>query len=173
MQHMSCHLINPETLQSGRAHSLYVRALGRGQRGQFWSMLSGRSHSLLELASIEANCRVHGRCDVGVRTVNIDQIRGSVGRAGEFDRDFNPLGNYTQERWLSIATARERGKSLPPVALIQVGDVYFVQDGHHRISVARALGQTAIEATVQLWQVSEALPWDRPVSVKKLSLWPA
>jgi hypothetical protein len=49
---------------------------------------------------------------------------------------------------------------LPPVVLVQVGDVYFVRDGHHRISVARALGQLDIEAEVTVWHLSGPLPWD-------------
>ena len=57
--------------------------------------------------------------------------------------------------------AFQRGRCLPPVALIQVGDHYFVRDGHHRISVARALGQLAIEATVEVWQVDRPLPWEQ------------
>jgi hypothetical protein len=52
---------------------------------------------------------------------------------------------------------------LPPVVLVQVGDVYFVRDGHHRISVARALGQLDIEAEVTVWEVAGPLPWDAPV----------
>ena len=51
-------------------------------------------------------------------------------------------------------------KALPPVSLAQVGDIYFVKDGHHRISVARALGQKAIEAKVVVWQVEGSLPWE-------------
>jgi hypothetical protein len=95
--------------------------------------------------------------------VPISQIGGSEGRVGDFDRDFNPLKDYTRRRWLGIAAARERGKVLPPVSLVQVGDVYFVKDGHHRISVARAVGQDAIEARVTAWQVEGPLPWERPV----------
>jgi hypothetical protein len=59
-----------------------------------------------------------------------------------------------------VAAARRRGKSLPPVDLIQVGDAYFVRDGHHRISVARALGQQDIEAKVIVWQVTGSLTWE-------------
>ena len=62
---------------------------------------------------------------------------------------------------LGIAAARHRGRSLPPVALIQVGDHYFVRDGHHRISVARALGQQVIEATVEVWRVDKPLSWEQ------------
>jgi hypothetical protein len=92
--------------------------------------------------------------------VAIERILGSEGRANDFDRDFNPLQDRSKGRWLGVAAARQRGKPLPPVALIQVGDVYFVQDGHHRISVARALGQRAIEASVMVWQVDGPLPWE-------------
>jgi hypothetical protein len=69
--------------------------------------------------------------------------------------------------WLSVAVARQRGKSLPPVKLIQVGDVYYVQDGHHRISVARALGQRDIEAEVTVWQVTGPLPWEEPATAPR------
>ena len=50
---------------------------------------------------------------------------------------------------------------LPPVSLVQVGGCYFVEDGHHRISVARALGETVIDAEVTVWDVSGPLPWEK------------
>ncbi len=137
---------------SERSRVLYRCARDRGRRRQLWSRLSGGSRRLLDLKSIEANCDARTCCDAGRRTVPIAQIGGSEGRAGDFDRDFNPLQDYTRERWLGIAAARERGQALPPVSLAQVGDIYFVKDGHHRISVARALGQKAIEAKVVVWQ---------------------
>ena len=143
---------------SERSRVLYRCARDRGRRGQFWSMLAGGSRCLLDLRSIEANCEVRTSYDAGRRTVPIAQIGGSEGRVGDFDRDFSPLKDYIRERWLGIAAARECGKALPPVSLVQVGDIYFVKDGHHRISVARALGQKAIEAKVVVWQVEGALP---------------
>jgi hypothetical protein len=142
--------------------NLYHRALDRGQRRLFWSMLTGQSRSLLHLENVEASCSVRVCCNVGLQKVPIARICGSEGRAGDFDCDFNPLQNHTQDRWLAIAAARRRGRDLPPVALIQIGDVYFVRDGHHRISVARALGHLTIEATVEVWQLDKPLPWDTP-----------
>jgi hypothetical protein len=152
----------PRSLDRGRQRQLqlYRRARERGRRGQFWSRLTGRPRCLLDLASVEANCRVQARGDAALRTVSIDQICGSESRARDYDRDFNPLKDYTRERWLGIAAARERGDALPPVLLDQVGDIYFVRDGHHRISVALALGQKAIEAKVVVWQVEGSLPWE-------------
>jgi hypothetical protein len=66
---------------------------------------------------------------------------------------------------VNIAAAWEMGTPLPPVKLIQIGDLYFVRDGHHRISVARAMGQEAIEAEVTAWTVMGPLPWERRVEL--------
>jgi hypothetical protein len=118
------------------------------------------------LAEIEAACVVHERRYVGLRSVPIDQIRGSEGRSTDFDRNFCPLQDRTRGRWLGIAQARQAGKSLPPVLLVQVREAYFVRDGHHRISVACALGQRTIEAKVTVWQVSE-----RAARVRRQPLW--
>jgi hypothetical protein len=141
---------------------LYSQALDQGRRGQIWSSLTGRSRGLLTLEKANAAHAVRASGDSGTRTVPIRQIRGSESRGTDFDRDFNPLQSHTRERWLGVAAARQRGRNLPPVALIQVGDLYFVRDGHHRISVARALGYATVEATVQVWQVEGPLPWEQP-----------
>jgi hypothetical protein len=133
----------------------------------------GRSRQLLNLKEIEANCRVRDRSSAVLRTVPIEKICGSEGRTNDFDRDFRPLKTHTQERWLGIAKARQRGRVLPPVSLVQLGDLYFVLDGHHRISVARALGQQQIEARVTIWQVEGPLPWERSAPVRRLALQPA
>ena len=149
--------------------TLYTRVRSRGWRSQVWSALTGRSHCLLPLANVDAASTVHARRNAGMQTVPIRQIRGSEGRSRDFDRDFNPLQSHTKDRWLSIAGALQRGRVLPPVELIQVRDVYFVRDGHHRISVARALGQLDIEAKVTVWQVSGALPWERAADTPSLA----
>ena len=139
---------------------LYTRALDRGQWNMLWSVLTGRSRHLLALHEVNAACTVHTHRDAGKRIVPISQIRGSESRCADFDRDFNPLQEHNRGRWLHIARTRKRGKALPPVELVQIGRIYFVQDGHHRISVARALGQRTIEAQVVVWQVSGPLPWE-------------
>jgi hypothetical protein len=154
----SCLKAGPSPLCT--ANGLFAQARKRARQGQFWSRLTGRSQGLFALKQVRAACTVQAMHDGGVRTVPINQIRGSEGRSHYFDLDFNPLYDQTRGRWLSIAVAQQQGKALPPVSLIQVGDLYFVQDGHHRISVARARGQTAIEARVIVWQVSGPLPWE-------------
>lgn len=148
---------------------MYSRARKRGWRNQVQSALTGRSCRLLTLAEIDATCTVHARRHAGIRTVPIGQIRGSQDRGDDFDRDFNPLQDHNKGRWLGIAAARQRGKGLPPVELVQVGDVYFVRDGHHRISVARALGQWDIEAKVMVWRVTGPLPWEESAATYSLT----
>ncbi|HEY0362141.1 MAG TPA: hypothetical protein VGC83_07635, partial [Solirubrobacteraceae bacterium] len=89
-----------------------------------------------------------GRQDLGLQVVPLDAIVGSVDRTVEFDRGFRPTSPRLRSRWERIAAAQRRGESLPPISLYLVGDLYFVRDGHHRVSVARALGRTDIDAYV-------------------------
>ncbi len=142
----------------GSGASLYARSRRHGRRGRFWSTGSRESRRLLDLSEIEDTYRVEARSYAGLHTVPIKQIRGSEGRSNDFDCDFNPLQDHSRGRWLRVAAARDQDKVLPPVVLIQVGDVYFVRDGHHRISVARARGQLDIEAEVTIWHASGLSP---------------
>jgi hypothetical protein len=86
--------------------------------------------------------------DLGLQTVSLDSIVGSVDRMRDFDRDFRPTTTRVRSRWQRIAEAQRRGESLPPVSLYRIGDLHFVRDGHHRVSVARSLGRTDIDAYV-------------------------
>jgi hypothetical protein len=113
---------------------------------------------LFDLNMIAPN-QVRGRRYGGIQSVAISQICGSMGRTGDFDHRFHPLDDRLRSRWISVAMARSQYVPLPPVSLVQVGDCYFVEDGHHRISVARALGESAIDAEVTVWDVHGPLPW--------------
>ncbi len=98
------------------------------------------------------------------KPVSLDHICGTLGRTGDFDQRFHPLEDRLRDRWVSIAIARSQNTPLEPVALIQVGDRYFVKDGHHRISVARTRGESAIDAEITLWDVAGSLPWEKQTS---------
>jgi hypothetical protein len=169
---------NPYLLQQASAHCqghsqdlashgvrsalpLYQRACRRGVIGRLWSALTGRPRRLFDLDAVERACGVCGRRYAGTRAVSLDRIRGSEGRCRDFDNAFYPLRSHEKDRWLSIAAASQMGIALPPVELIQVGDVYFVRDGHHRISVARMRGQRAVDAAVTAWDVAGPLPWQQ------------
>ncbi|QEC48878.1 chromosome partitioning protein ParB [Baekduia soli] len=86
--------------------------------------------------------------DTGLKVVPLDAIVGTVDRPKGFDRHFRPTTPHVRARWERIATAMRRGEEMPPVDLYKVGDVYFVRDGHHRVSVSRTLGLDVIEAHV-------------------------
>jgi hypothetical protein len=86
---------------------------------------------------------------LGLETVPLDSILGTVDRkTGGFDRNFRPTTARVRARWERIANAVRRGERMPPISLFCIGEVYFVRDGHHRVSVARALGRTHIDAYV-------------------------
>jgi hypothetical protein len=88
------------------------------------------------------------RQDLGLQIVPLDAIVGSVDRTVEFDRGFRPTSPRLRSRWERIAAAQRRGEALPPISLYLVGDLYFVRDGHHRVSVAKSLGREDIDAYV-------------------------
>lgn len=135
--------------QSGRRQ--FEWALIRGQLGQTWATLTRHRHNLAELRATPGEKRAGGH-HAGLNTVAINAIRGSEGRTRDFDADFYPLTDNTQGRWVSIYAAHKRGTALPPVELIRIAETYFVRDGHHRVSVARAIGQEYIEAVVTAWE---------------------
>jgi hypothetical protein len=84
----------------------------------------------------------------GFAVVGLESIVGTVDRSREFDRSFRPTSGRVRSRWEHIAAAMRRGESMPPVDLLRIGEIHFVRDGHHRVSVARALGRTDIDAYV-------------------------
>jgi hypothetical protein len=97
---------------------------------------------------VDALGRVEERY-VGLQTIELDSILGTVDRAhGGFDRQFRPTSARVRARWERIANAARRGEALPPISVYRIGDVHFVRDGHHRVSVARALGRDTIDAYV-------------------------
>jgi hypothetical protein len=137
------------------AVQLYQQACLTGWLRRVASFLLRRPSGLLSLTEAETNQGIKNRYSAGVQMVALDQIQGSQGRCRDFDRAYYPRQSHSESRWLRIATARALGIALPPVELVQVDQIYFVRDGHHRISVARALGQSEIEAEVRVWQVAD------------------
>jgi hypothetical protein len=96
---------------------------------------------------VDALGRVAER-DLGLQRVDLDSIVGTVDRTRDFDREFRPTNPRLRQRWQRIAEAMRRGESFPPISLYRIGDLHFVRDGHHRVSVARSLGRTDIDAYV-------------------------
>jgi hypothetical protein len=89
-----------------------------------------------------------GERRLGLQVITLDSIVGSVDRSREFDRRFRPTSGQVRERWQRLALAQRRGEPIPPIEVYRVGDMHFVVDGHHRVSVAHALGLKTIDAYV-------------------------
>jgi hypothetical protein len=85
---------------------------------------------------------------LGFQTIPLDSIVGTVDRGREFDRSFRPTSRSQRQRWERMAEAQRRGEAMPPIDVYRIGELHFVKDGHHRVSVARALGQKVIDAYV-------------------------
>jgi hypothetical protein len=84
----------------------------------------------------------------GRRTLEVSKIVGSVGKHEQFDMNFMPLSGASSEKWKRIDRAFRFGQELPPVSLLELGGVYFVNDGNYRVSVARFQGVEWIDAEV-------------------------
>lgn len=152
----------PQHPKHDRNTFLVAPALAKFRSAQFsgrvkmlLGRLMGRSHGLRDLEREKRFLTVVSGYSAGLKTVPICRIQGSEGRSRDFDADFHPLHELSRERWIGIAIARRSGNPMPPAELIQVGDSYFVRDGHHRISVARAFGEEFIEAEVTVWVLAE------------------
>ncbi len=85
---------------------------------------------------------------LGLRTIRLDTVVGTVDSTRDFDRRFRPTSGRVRERWERLALAQRRGESIPPIDVYRVGDLHFVKDGHHRVSIALATGAKTIDAYV-------------------------
>jgi hypothetical protein len=132
-----------------RAESDFSRARLKSFLNRIRSIVSGRPRELLSYQEVKASLHIGGPIYRGVETVRVDQIVGSLNRYHDFDRAFLPVKDGIASRWENVDLAFYRNIGLPPVLLYKVGRVYFVVDGHHRVSVAREQGQEFIEADVR------------------------
>ena len=132
-----------------RARADFGRARFKAFLNRVRSVVSGRPGTLLSYDEVKSALHIGGPIYRGVRTVRVEDIVGSLNRYHQFDRAFLPVEDRIAARWQSVDRAFYQEISLPPVVLYKVGGVYFVVDGHHRVSVAREQGQEFIEAEVR------------------------
>jgi hypothetical protein len=107
-----------------------------------------------------------GERRLGEQLISLDSIVGTVDRSREFDRSFRPTSPRVRERWERINLAQRRGESMPPIDVYRIGELHFVKDGHHRVSVAHALGHRDISAYVT--EVLTQVGADRQIRLRDL-----
>lgn len=155
----------------------WIRSQARGdwsraRRRALWEaavdVLTRRPGDLLPLEEIRSRLNVRGSHYLGLQHVPLASIVGSEGRYADFDRRFLPRRDFNANRWIGINQANQRDITLPPVELYKIGDVYFVKDGNHRVSVARERGQHDIDAYVMEYDVD--VPLDPSFSMRDMIL---
>lgn len=131
------------------ARERFEQATRQAMVEQLLAMITGQRADLLPFDEVQRILKAHQQIEIRrVQMIPLDRIVGSVGRYRDFTRTFLPRAGTNRERWVRINAAMDRMESLPPIEVYKVGDVYFVKDGNHRVSVARANGLQEIEAYV-------------------------
>jgi nucleotide-binding universal stress UspA family protein len=125
--------------------------------------LRGQPTSLLSFDDVRESLGLVPTSDRGLNEIPLDKIVGSVGRYRDFTRTFLPRDPSIRERWKRIYAAAQGMEGLPPIEVYQVGDVYFVKDGNHRVSVAREMGAKTIQAYVREFSSPVAISDDTDV----------
>jgi hypothetical protein len=127
----------------------------RARRHQVLATLAHRllrqphdSDRLLTLDEVVAALDWRGERYLGLQTIRLATIVGTVDSRRDFDRHFRPTSNRVRSRWEQLALAQRRGAAIPPIEVYRVGDRHFVNDGHHRVSIAAATGGQTIDAYV-------------------------
>lgn len=153
----------PAAMAASKFERLSSRSLIQFLLGLFHQ---GVSDKLLSFDQVQQLLRNKTELDRGTQIIPIDHIVGSVGRYRDFDRAFLPLRGANEERWKRLDVALNELQSLPPIEVYKIGDVYFVRDGNHRVSVAKANGLTHIEAHVT--EIETVVPLTPDINVDDL-----
>ncbi len=131
-----------------RADIAFSKAISKAFTQELKALLFRRSKRLLPFDDVKERLNLWYGENIGIKTVPLNSIIGSQGRYKNFTRHFLPLEENLRNRWKQIDIAMESGRDLPPVELYKVCNAYFVKDGHHRVSVAKAKKKVSIEAKV-------------------------
>jgi hypothetical protein len=126
----------------------FSRARGRAFLSRIQHFMNIDQDKLLSFNDVKEILKPKNETYRGMQTVSIDLIVGSEGRYGDFNKYFLPRSSHLRQRWERVDEARLKDIILPPIQLYEIGGVYFVRDGNHRVSVARSQGVEMIDAEV-------------------------
>lgn len=159
------------TREAEKAHQPdtdFSRALQKAFMAELSGFLRRKPKHLLPFEKVQDSLQIWFVRNLGLQTVPLDAIVGSEGRYMSFTRQFLPLKEDLRERWKRVDSARTAHKELPPVELYKVRDVFFVKDGHHRVSVACAKGGHNVEALVYEYECD--VPLNRDTDLAQLAI---
>jgi hypothetical protein len=140
----------------------------RAHMKSFWNEIRSKfkqtNNKLLPFDEVSRIFPQRGQYDLGMKEIPIENIVGSVNRSNDFDRAFLPRDDHDRGRWENVDKARLKDIELPAIEVYKIGEVYFVIDGNHRVSVAREKGQAFIDAHVTHLeipiQITPDMDWD-------------
>jgi hypothetical protein len=132
----------------GAAEADFSRARNRETVQKILSLLNPSSRDLLSLREVREALHPRSESYRGLQVVPIAKIVGSEGRYADFNKEFLPKNDHLKGRWTRVDQAHLAQINLPPISLFEIGGVYFVRDGNHRVSVARQQGAISIDAEV-------------------------
>jgi hypothetical protein len=153
---------------SHRAAQDWRRARRRAFVQDVLALVRRRPMDLLPFEEVREKLRLRNQQYLGLQDVPLDRIVGSVGRYKDFTRKFLPRRDALEGRWQKIDQIANVGGGLPPIELFKVGEAYFVRDGNHRVSIARAQNAPSIEAYV--WEYETKVPLDPGIDLDDLLL---
>jgi hypothetical protein len=151
-----------------KARNDFDSAFMKGSWHEVLSWFLQRKNTLIPFDQVRKVLPVKGQHWIGLRQVPLSQIVGSVGRYQDFDAAFAPRQTRTMGRWMSVDVAHLQEIYLPPVELYKIGEVYFVKDGNHRVSVAHTKNQVFIDAEVI--EIDVDVPVTAEINLEKLIL---
>lgn len=126
----------------------FRRNVSKAQIADLMAKMTGGKVDLLSYDEVAKRIKSRQQIEMGTQMIPLDKIVGSVGRYRDFTRTFLPRAGVSPERWARVDAVMNSLEGFPPIEVYKIGDVYFVRDGNHRVSVARANGLTHIEAYV-------------------------
>jgi hypothetical protein len=137
-----------DKMYQSMARTDFSRLRTRETFSKILSLLKAQRDEMLSLGDVRSILRPDSETYKGMQTVPIEKIVGSEGRYKDFNNAFLPRHDKMMRRWTRVDMAHYQNISLPPIQLFEIGGVYFVRDGNHRVSVAKAQGAEFIDAEV-------------------------
>jgi len=133
---------------NNQAKDDFNRARNRALINELQNFLAPDKKKLLSFHDVKKILKPQNEVYVGMKSVSINKIIGSEGRYRDFDNHFLPRSGYLRQRWERVDQAHLTDIPLPPIQLYEIGGMYFVRDGNHRVSVAKAQGVEFIDAEI-------------------------
>lgn len=152
--------LDVDVRQYSTAFDQFNAALLKGKLFRWKQKALHRKPFLYELHAVKSALALRGSWYAGVHVIPTGSIIGSEGKTADFDLGFHPMRKTTRDRWINVAVAYMGGFPLPPIQVIEIGEAYFIRDGHHRVSVSRAFGQVAMDAEIITWNAAPPFPWE-------------